>query len=72
MSNRARTIAEIEKHPIEIGQKADLTIFAPFEDWKFEEQQIISNTLNSAFVGKVLKGKVAAVINNGKLAIRED
>jgi len=72
MSNRARTIAEIEKYPIEIGQKADLTIFSPFEDWKFEEQQIISNTLNSAFVGKVLKGKVAAVINNGKLTVRED
>jgi dihydroorotase len=71
ISNHARSIAEIEKCPIEVGQKADLTIFSASEDWEFQKEQIISNTLNSAFLGKVLKGKVSAVINNGKLAIRE-
>ncbi len=72
ISNQARNIAEINKYPVEVGQKADLTIFDPSSEWKFELSDIISSTLNSAFVGKELKGRVVAIINNGKLAIREE
>jgi dihydroorotase len=71
LSVASRTIAEITSFPIEVGNKADLTIYEPHTEWTFEKEAIISSTTNTPFVGKLLKGKVLAVINNGKLAVRE-
>ena len=71
LSVNSRKIAELTAYPIEEGNKADLTIFDPTKSWTFLPETIISSTINSPFVGKELTGKVVAVINNGKLVVRE-
>jgi dihydroorotase len=71
LSLNSRAIAEIPFYPIEIGNKADLTVYEPYSEWILQKEELISATTNTPFVGKHLKGKVLAVINNGKLAVRE-
>lgn len=71
LSIRNRKVLGIENKSIEIGQKADLTLFLPNQKWTFEKENVISSTYNSPFVGKVLTGNVLGIINNGKLAIKE-
>jgi dihydroorotase len=71
LSINARHIAEIPLSPIEKGNKADLTVYDPITTWTFDREMIISETVNTDFVGKQMKGSVVGVINNGKLALRE-
>ncbi|MFN5784953.1 MAG: dihydroorotase [Flavobacteriia bacterium] len=71
LSINARHIAEIPLTPIEKGHKADLTVYDPITTWRFDRELIISETVNTDFVGKQMKGSVVGVINNGKLALRE-
>lgn len=70
-SINARGIAEIETNAIQKGNKADITVFSPTTKWQFTKDLIISQTNNSPFIDKELQGVVCAVVNNGKLAIRE-
>ncbi|MFN5879570.1 MAG: dihydroorotase, partial [Flavobacteriales bacterium] len=69
LSINARHIAEIPLSPIEKGNKADLTVYDPITTWRFDRELIISETVNTDFVGKQMKGSVVGVINNGKLAL---
>jgi dihydroorotase len=71
LSLRNRNVMGIENSSIEVGQRADLTIFSPNEKWTFEKKDVVSSTYNSPFIGKVLTGNVLGIINNGKLAIKE-
>jgi dihydroorotase len=71
LSINARKIASIVEYPIEVGNKADLTIYAPANHWTFTKDLICSQTINTPYVGKDLKGAVVGVINNGKLAFRD-
>ncbi len=71
LSIRNRNVLGIEKSTIEVGQKADLTLFSPNQKWTFEKENVVSSTYNSPFIGKVLTGNVLGIINNGKLAIKE-
>lgn len=71
LSIRNRNVLGIENRSIEVGQKADLTLFSPNQKWTFEKENVVSSTYNSPFVGKVLTGNVIGIINNGKLAIKE-
>jgi dihydroorotase len=71
LSIKNRNVLGIENKSIEVGQKADLTLFSPNQKWTFEKENVVSSTYNSPFVGKVLIGNVLGIINNGKLAIKE-
>lgn len=71
LSLKPRNIAEIPVHSISKGSKADLTVFSASTEWEFKKDMITSSVDNSAFLNKKLKGTVHAVINNGKLFIRE-
>ncbi len=71
LSTNARGIAELDTNAIQPGNKADITIFTPTTKWQFTKDLIISQTNNSPFIDKELQGVVCAVVNNGKLAIRE-
>lgn len=51
---------------IEEGQLANLTLFEPETSYTFEKNNIISTSKNSAFLGKLMKGKVIGIINNKK------
>ncbi len=54
---------------IEKGCEANLTIFNPNTEFIYTEKNIFSKSKNSPFVGKVLKGKTLAVLNNKKINI---
>ena len=62
-----RKIFRLPSYPIEKDAIADLTLFIPGLDVKFEDKQIRSKSKNSAFIGKQLKGKVIGIINAEKL-----
>ena len=71
LSIRNRSFLNIEERKIEVGIKADLTIFSPTQEWTFESDDVLSSTKNSPFIGEQLVGMACGVICNGKLAIRE-
>ena len=50
---------------IKIGETANLTLFNPLSEYIFNEENILSTSKNSIFIGSKLKGKVYGVINNG-------
>lgn len=64
-----RSIFGIEEITLTEGQKANLTLFTTEENWTFEEQNILSKSKNSAFIGSKMKGKVLGVVNNNQIIL---
>lgn len=62
-----REILRLPVPGIEPGAVANLTIFDPAREWSFSKNDIYSKSKNTPFVGWRLKGKVLAVVNNGRL-----
>ena len=60
----------LEEIYIKEGEKANLTLFNPFEEYTFTEKEILSTSKNSAFLNKNLKGKAYGVFANNKLILR--
>ncbi|MDO5556532.1 MAG: dihydroorotase [Clostridia bacterium] len=60
-------ILGIEKGSIEEGNRADITIFNPNEEYIYTKEDIVSKSKNTPFIGKKLKGKVYYTIVNGKI-----
>jgi len=54
---------------IEKGEKANLSLFDPDLNYTFKEENILSKSKNSAFLGKELRGIVYGVIANNKINI---
>jgi dihydroorotase len=48
------------------GEVANLTLFDPDAEYRFEEKDIYSTSKNSLFLGAELKGSVYGTINNGQ------
>lgn len=71
LGKRSRTLLGINEHPIEVGNKADLTLFVPGKKWILTKELICSNTYNTDLIGKELSGYVAGVVNNGKFALKD-
>jgi dihydroorotase len=69
ISINPRKIAGLSIPTIKEGAEANVTIFNPSATYVFDEQHIRSKSRNSAFIGKELKGKAVAVINNNQLQI---
>jgi dihydroorotase len=61
-----RKILGIDIPEIKEGEKADLTIFDTDLEWKYDASANWSKSVNSPWFGKILKGAVIGVINNGK------
>jgi dihydroorotase len=53
------------------GEKANLTLFCPGEEWTMTEKQVHSLSKNTPFTGKKLKGKVTGIINNDRYQAAE-
>ena len=53
---------------IEEGARADLTIFDPEKTWKVREEEFLSKSTNSPFIGWELPGKVEWTVAGGKVA----
>lgn len=62
ITDNPRKILRLKNPKIKEGEKANLTVFAPNQEWVYEEKNIISKSKNSPFIGKKLKGKVIKVI----------
>ncbi|MFV8225947.1 dihydroorotase [Christiangramia aquimixticola] len=54
----------IKSDTIAEGQKADLSLFLPDEQYVFTEKDILSTSLNSIFLGKELKGRPVGVVTS--------
>jgi dihydroorotase len=71
LSARNRALLGIDAAVIEVGTRADLTLFEPGKKWTLERADIVSATVNTPFFGKEMTGNVLGILNNGKLAIKE-
>ena len=69
ITNSPRLRFNIENLAIAKGEKANITLFNPEVEYTFNENNIISTSKNSAFIGKILKGKVYGIFANNKLVI---
>jgi dihydroorotase len=70
-TERIRQIFNLPIPSIAEGEKANLTLFTPDEDYVFEEKNIYSKSKNNAFIDKNLKGKVIGIINKDRLFLSE-
>lgn len=52
---------------IKEGVTATLTLFDPVTEYTFDQTNIKSKSVNSAFIGKTLRGKVIGIINGTKI-----
>jgi len=70
LSNNPRSILGLDNQSIEKDTLADLTLFQPEQEWTLDKKDIFSNTLNTPYVDKLMKGFIVGIINNGKLAVK--
>jgi dihydroorotase len=54
----------LETSKIEVNQRADLSLFEPNSEYKFQKEHIFSKSKNSIFLHENLKGKVLGSIYN--------
>jgi dihydroorotase len=69
LSEHPRKIFQLGPATIEVGSKADITLFLPDVKYIFSKDDIRSKSKNSAFTGKELTGKVAGIIHNNKMVL---
>ena len=67
----AKSIFNITNTSIEEGNLANLTLFTTTDEFEFNETHILSKSKNSAFLGKTLKGKVVATLNNNQIVLND-
>lgn len=68
MAINPRKLLGIEIPEINIEKAANLCLFNPTSEWILEETDVVSKSKNTPFIGKKLKGKIVAVLNNGILS----
>jgi dihydroorotase len=59
-----RKTLNLPKLKIQEGETANITLFNPDLEWEFKLTDIKSKSVNTPFIGQVLKGKALAVYNN--------
>jgi dihydroorotase len=64
-----RDILGLNNPTIKEGNKANLTLFNPTAKWSLHEENIISKSKNTPFIGKPLLGLVYGIINNSQIQI---
>ena len=63
----ARIVGLARKGIIKEGADADITIIDPEKVWEVRKEDIVSKSKNSPFIGRKLKGAVAATIYGGRV-----
>lgn len=63
-----RKILDLDVPVIEEGAKANLTLFNPDEEWKYEEKNIRSKSKNSPFLQVGFSGRPLAIVNGSQCA----
>jgi dihydroorotase len=57
----------LEAGTLRIGTPADITVIDPFKKWRLEQQDILSNSTNSPFLGWNFQGQARATLTGGVL-----
>ena len=63
----ARKIFNLPSPEIRVGARAELTLFNPATEWRYDVKQSKSKSSNTAFDGKTFTGKPVATIRGEKL-----
>ena len=66
-----KAVFNIDSNTINLGEKANLTLFNPEGNWVFEKENIQSKSKNSAFLGTKMSGKAYGIINQGKMVLNQ-
>jgi dihydroorotase len=69
ISFNPRRILGISNPKIEVGEIANLTFFNPDMEWVFKENDIVSKSKNTPFIGQKLLGKPLAIYHKGILTV---
>lgn len=66
-----REIFGLATDAIQIGAKADLTLFVPGHEHQFTKQDLRSKSRNTAFLDMTLRGKVVGIVNKDGLYLNK-
>jgi dihydroorotase len=66
ITDAPRKLLNLDAVSIDIGEKANLTLFDPACEWTFSHDENLSKSKNSPWLSKTLIGKTVAVFNNSK------
>lgn len=69
LAQNPRLILGLKEEMIKEGQMANLTLFTLNGQTTFAENDFVSKSKNTPFIGKTLTGKVIGVINNDKIML---
>ncbi len=67
----ARTIFRLPHVKVEEGETADLTLFTRGDQFTFARNNVKSKSVNSAFIGHQLKGRVIGIINKERVYLND-
>jgi dihydroorotase len=65
-------ILGIDRGTLSVGAQADLIIVDPAREWAVREEDFVSKSKNSPFIGRKLKGKVLYTVVSGKIAYQDN
>ncbi|MDO5970178.1 dihydroorotase [Flavivirga aquimarina] len=68
---KGKTRFALEQAPINIGNKANITLFNPDTKYSFSQNNIVSKSKNAIFEGEALKGTVYGIISNNKVSLNK-
>lgn len=66
-----RSILGLPIPEIKVGEKANLTVFSPDQEWNYDAGSNYSKSENSPWLDQTLKGAVVGVVNNGRSFFNE-
>ncbi len=69
ITDAPRRLLNLAPVTVDIGVKANLTLFDPKCEWTFTPATNLSKSRNSPWLGKTITGKTVAVFNNSKQAL---
>jgi dihydroorotase len=72
MTSAAAGVLGLESGTLQVGARADVTIFDPEAKWVVDKTKLASKSKNTPFDGHELQGVVHATIVDGKLIHRRD
>ncbi len=64
---KGKTRFGVAQHPINVGEKADITLFNPTKTYNFSSANIVSKSKNAIFENESLKGTVYGTIANNTI-----
>lgn len=66
LTHGPRRVVNAEPLKVDVGQRAELSIFDSEHAWDYSEKTSLSKSFNSPFFGKKLKGFCMGVVNKGR------